>query len=304
MTSTFSHVRALCILLLMALLAAFPVHAQNKQTRQCTAPTAGNPGVACAGNPINLITGNKYQRDTDLPALPGVLGLEIVRHYNSAFGTPNVPNGLVGRGWRLSYEVELIAVGNTLQLIEADGHRIIFNRDPLNRSLCSTSDPANGSIEILRTSRGDEFVWQRHDGQVWRFNHQRKLEQITAPTGEFVSLLYDNAGLLIQVTDPQGRQLQLNYPDRKTARSRTGFNGVQSIDSPVGRFDYHYGSTAPTGSVSVQSALLANLVRVRLPNHTERQYHYEDTRHPTLLTGISVAESTGAAQRVSTFGYQ
>ena len=27
-----------------------------------------------AGNPINLINGNKYQREVDMPALPGVLG--------------------------------------------------------------------------------------------------------------------------------------------------------------------------------------------------------------------------------------
>src|SRR5690606_37635758 len=36
-----------------------------------------------AGNPVNVATGNKYQRETDMPALPGVLGLELVRHYNS-----------------------------------------------------------------------------------------------------------------------------------------------------------------------------------------------------------------------------
>ncbi|MES2317827.1 MAG: DUF6531 domain-containing protein [Pseudomonadota bacterium] len=39
------------------------------------------------GNPIHVITGNKYQREVDLPALPGVLGLEIVRHYNSSLST-------------------------------------------------------------------------------------------------------------------------------------------------------------------------------------------------------------------------
>ncbi|MEB0137398.1 hypothetical protein QN362_18905, partial [Actimicrobium sp. CCC2.4] len=99
----------------------------------------------------------------------------------SVFSVPAVPNGLVGRGWRLSYEVELVAVGNTLQLIEADGHRIIFNRNPLNRALCSTADPANGTLDILRSTRGDEYAWQRTDGQVWRFNAQRKLEQIVAP---------------------------------------------------------------------------------------------------------------------------
>ena len=80
------------------LLLAAPANAQCS-----TPPPGGNPkgngcpGVASlpgggansgAGNPINVMTGNKYQREDDLPALPGVLGLEIVRHYNSAYSAP------------------------------------------------------------------------------------------------------------------------------------------------------------------------------------------------------------------------
>ena len=64
-----------------------------------------------AGNPIDVITGNKYQRETDLPALPGVLGIEIVRHYNSAQAGTDAPLGLLGRGWRLSYETDLYVTG-------------------------------------------------------------------------------------------------------------------------------------------------------------------------------------------------
>ncbi|MFT5589665.1 MAG: hypothetical protein ACI9ZF_001842, partial [Bradyrhizobium sp.] len=74
--SIFQAIRRLCMLLAMVVIGAFPANAQSSQPQskaQCTAPTAGNPGNACAGNPINLITGNKYQRDTDLAALPGVL---------------------------------------------------------------------------------------------------------------------------------------------------------------------------------------------------------------------------------------
>ena len=61
----------------------------------------GGPDVG-AGNPINVITGNKYQREEDLPALPGVLGLENVRHYNSAYVKPATPNGPMGRAWELA----------------------------------------------------------------------------------------------------------------------------------------------------------------------------------------------------------
>lgn len=63
--------------------------------------TKGMPDAG-VGNPINVITGNKYQKEVDLPALPGVLGLEIVRHYNSSLSGPRALPGPVGRGWRLS----------------------------------------------------------------------------------------------------------------------------------------------------------------------------------------------------------
>ena len=59
-----------------------------------------------AGNPINVITGNKYQEEVDLPALPGPLGLEIVRHYNSSHHTTSS----IGNSWRLSYDTELFII--------------------------------------------------------------------------------------------------------------------------------------------------------------------------------------------------
>ena len=109
--------------------------------RACGPNTAGEPCAAGVGNPINVITGNKYQREVDMPALPGVLGLEIVRHYNSDFSSPNIANGILGRGWKLGYETSLYAIGNTIQIMQADGTRIIFGRDFLEPSLCSTTNP-------------------------------------------------------------------------------------------------------------------------------------------------------------------
>ena len=70
-----------------------------------------------AGNPINVINGNRYQMETDMPALPGELGLEIVRHYNSSSARVI---GSLGMGWRLSYETELYVVGQSIQILQAD----------------------------------------------------------------------------------------------------------------------------------------------------------------------------------------
>ncbi|HET6787567.1 MAG TPA: DUF6531 domain-containing protein, partial [Aquabacterium sp.] len=281
---------------------------------------------AGAGNPIHLITGNKYQREEDLPALPGVLGLEIVRHYNSQFSRLSTPNGIMGRGWKLSYETRLYPGEVSLQVVQADGARIIFSKDPLHPSVCTTSDPSQGQIKVIKSPQGRRYEWIWPSGKVLSFNAQGRLTQILAPTGEFVSLQYSGTGLLVSVTDPQNRSLRLNYLDSREAAKREKFTGVVSIDTPVGRFAYEYGSAKPQGSQITDRELRANLVKVNLPTRynpdeqahpltqrgttsstLSRLYHYEDARWPTLLTGISV-QATGQAgqlsrQRLATWGY-
>ncbi len=313
------HKKLRCAALSLSLLASLVI---TGNALACDPPGTGNPGCNGVANPINVITGNKYQRETDLPALPGVLGLEIVRHYNSGFSGPNNATGVLGRGWKLSYETEISISAYNIQITQADGTVLDFGRDPLNPKTASNANPANGRLNIHATSRGDEVLWTKHDGSQYSFNSQGKLSQILAPTGEFVSLQHDAKGWLVKVTDPQGRSLNLNYLDKSSAKANDRFRGVQSINSPVGQFSYQYGSPKPKGSSIADIKLLPNLVAVIYPsNHkndhnskdtTEpqsgRQYHYEDAQHPTLLTGISIVGNSennqAAIQRYATFGYQ
>lgn len=316
------------------LLVAVPANAQ------CSMPAPGGnpngngcPGVASlpvtgansgAGNPINVITGNKYQREDDLPALPGVLGLEIVRHYNSAYSAPSHPNGVLGRGWRLSYETELVDRFGKLQVLQADGGRVIFDRDRNSPTGCSTRNPDYGRMTLGRQNSRPDYTWTWTDGRKLHFNYAGKLDRITAPSGEVVRLLYDDQNVLVRVIDPQGRSLNLVYFDRHIPNQ---FHGVQFIDTPVGRFAYEYGSAMPKDAGLIdQRQLLANLVRVRLPDHFDpdrkahalssrgttrstisRIYHHEDPRSPWLMTGISI-ETAGAdgkpvSTRYATYGY-
>jgi RHS repeat-associated protein len=313
----------------------------------CTAPVAGAPcggqgpaslgntsGVnSGAGNPINLTNGNKYVVEVDLPALPGELGLEIVRHYNSAH---RHVVGQLGVGWRLSYETDLHVVGQTVQILQADGARLIFDIDPANPSQCTGADPAQGRVQIVADARGGRsYIWHwthgEHAGRQLHFDGSGKLVQIRAASGALLTLTRGPRGELLSVTDPQGRSLRLNHGGRsqvrqaeqaRAAQTPAGglersselvvFTGVQSIDSPVGRFAYrHEGANLTQVSLPTQvdesQAAHSFANRVHSTSSITRQYHHEDPRHPQALTGISVlgtgTDGQTLQQRLASYRY-
>jgi RHS repeat-associated protein len=320
-----------------------PVAAQACAPNTCCAtnPTTGTPACgAAAGNPLNVMSGNKFQLEKDMPALPGVLGLELVRYYNSEASLSG-HRGILGRGWRLSYEAELIVQpgGNSITVHQGDGTQSRYFKSLVQPdagwTLYNSNQPGGASVRAKRAAPGStqrtEYVLSAGDRSVNRqtFDSQGKLVLITAPTGEFVSLQRDAAGFLLRVTDPQGRFLALSYLPPRQVVAGDKFRGIQHIDTPVGRFGYEYGSPAPQGSTVDARELLANLVKVSLPTHYDpgtpaniaggnedrgvskssvsKIYHYEDARRPSLLTGISVqgkgSDEKIMDQRMVTWGY-
>ena len=216
----YSPTRSLRTILLGAVLAlpvitvqACPISDTAGKTCSSTATTAIAPVKSGVGNPINTMTGNKYQREVDMPPLPGVLGLEIIRHYNSDLSKASMIPGIIGRGWKLSYETELERDGNNLQVREADGTLHRFICDAVDTTHCDSDDHTEGTIEkqIKSLASDNTYRWVRSNGQVMLFNLAGNLLQIEAPTGEFVSLQYDARNLLMKVTDPQGRELRLHH---------------------------------------------------------------------------------------------
>ena len=283
---------------------------------QAPASQESPDGVAHgAGNPIDVITGNKYQRETDLPALPGVLGIEIVRHYNSTQAGTDAPLGLLGRGWRLSYETDLHVLGEQLHIVQADGARLVFAPDRAQPGRYHHPDPARGAISASTTAGGGARVasyrWIWPDGRTLDFDARGKLLQIRMPSGEFLSLTRGRDGELMKVTDPQGRSLSFEY----APRSSRGFRGVVAITSPLGRFSYtHQNERTLPG--------LSNLIAATHPDGSVRRYHYgadnAEAAHiagaakawPHHLTGIFLTAAPGArtqdepgGRRLSTYGY-
>ena len=257
-----------------------PALAQSCAPNTCCAtnPTTGTPACGAAvGNPLNVMSGNKFQREEDMPALPGVLGLELVRYYNSEASLAD-QRGILGRGWRLSYDAELVvqAGGASITVTAGDGSQTSYFKslvqiDPAG-TVYTSNQPGQGSLIKSHTASSTQYTLTPSSKTRQVFDTQGKLVQIIAPTGEYVSLQRDAAGFLLRVTDPQGRYLALSYLNARQTKAGDKFRGVQHIDSPVGRFGYSYGSQAPQGSQAQQinlPDLLANLVKVSIPTHYE-----------------------------------
>jgi RHS repeat-associated protein len=225
--------------------------------------SSGSPSVS-VGNPLNVITGNKYQAETDLAALPGVLGLEWVRHYNSVYALPQFKSGSFGQGWQHSYDSKLYESNRDIQIVQADGSRFTFSK--INSHLCQAQNPQQG--KLLR--KGKDWAWQWVNGRELLYNPIGQLIQIKARSGQALTLSYDFQQRLKRVIDPQQRELTMHYPDAESKQ-------ITRVTSPLGEFNYRYEA--------------GNLIRVFLPAEQDssrsRQYHYDDRQFTAHLTGIT-----------------
>jgi RHS repeat-associated protein len=278
---------------------------------QPASQTNANEPSPGGGNPINIITGNKYQQEVDLAALPGELGIEVVRHYNSLATSDS---GHVGRGWRLSYETEIRFEGTNLTLIQADGKRYQFKCDAV---LCRTQDWADGVV-LIRTAADTNiksYVWRWLAGNASRreltFDDRGLLLNIRAANGSILTIQRFKDGRIQEVVDPQGRKLVFQYPSAAQLNAQPSrFDGVMAIDTPLGRVEYGHGSAVPLGVAldavttvrghRINTAFLqrqSNLVFAQMTGvefrdlgSAKKHYFYESVfegQH-AYLTGISI----------------
>ena len=148
-------------------------------------------------------------------------------------------------------------------LVRENGSAVSFISDDntLFRSL-------NGTYgELHRVSEG-EIAWRYYatSGEIEDYSLEGKLKTITARGGMKQELVYDvTTGLLNSVRDATGRELSFSYSNNRLVSVTVDGDKTSS---------YTYNA----------SGLITIVTR---PDNTQRIYHYEDTRFPTYLTGIT-----------------
>ena len=218
----------------------------------CMFKTPGNPGGTCAassptnatpvsplvptavGNPLDALTGNKFQQEEDIQAIGDTYALRLNRYYNSQ----SKQLGIFGYGWRSDYEMQLQDTNGRIDIIQADGRQYHFYKthttDPktnLTFTRYQTKDPSLGYVERTNESDPNKPLWQWRlpNGKRFQFiAHRQVTETIQSGTYRYGQLLnvtenpdqanspyweltYDTMGRLAQVRNQTGDTLKFNY---------------------------------------------------------------------------------------------
>ncbi|MGE0315708.1 MAG: DUF6765 family protein [Lautropia sp.] len=286
---------AVAILLAAALpFAAEPVHAQSCSPADggptCPASSGaaslGDPnGIdVSVGNPIDPITGNKYQEDVDAPPLPGPLGLEIRRHFSSHY---TASDDDAGRGWRLSYDTRLYrtratapgTAGERIQIVQADGRRIVFHARAAGVA-CEPEGAGQGAL--ARSDTGWRWTWPGR--RELHFDAAGLLVRIAPIDGgdrESLHIARDAAGRIRSVTDPAGRTMRVEHDTR---------GHLARIEHPLGT--WHYAIDAD-----------GRLLSVGAPDGATRGYRYDDAGFRARITAITRRAADGVVHTVGRWRY-
>lgn len=205
------------------------------------------------GDPINVVTGNVFRRDTDLPSGQTPLALEFVRHYNSRSNSSRS----LGYGWRHTYDRYLTFSSDNIVAWREDGRAVYFS--------ASTLLPESGARERLSYNPDGTYVLTRTDDLKETYDSGGRLADITDLSGNTQALSYDGNGKLATVSDPFGRRLILAYDASGRLTTLT--------DPEANNILYAYDADG-------------NLIEVIYQDGSSKSYRYEDGDIHNL-TGIT-----------------
>ena len=251
------------------------------------------PGENCGGtNPINLGAGNKYQKESDFVGA-GVNPLRFERHYNSnstSFGSA------LSIGWSTTYSRRIDFIRNWASyepgwtvVIRDDGKALDYHQNAAGAAWTPDKDVV-GTLQRFTDSAGATTGWsyQNADDELETYDSAGKLLSISTRENLVQQLTYScktvsatcpvvtpdsvatKDGLLIKVTDSDGRSLQFTY----------GNSGRLSTFTDTSGSVYTY-------SYSGSDLYSDNLTSVSYPGGSTRQYRYGESAY------VSSAPSTG-----------
>ena len=228
------------------------------------------------GNPCDPTTGDKSQPEPDFD----LRWISFRRHYHSLTSTPG---GALGTGWTHSHNIRLtLGVDSTAFPPSTE-----VNVGLLSEDGAQTAFPKRGAYYEANDGSGDRVVqqgssWQlSRTGERLQFNSAGLVQRRDFEDGTSLTYAHDGRGRLLSITHSTGRRVDVQYL-------------VPGDDSLISAL-----VVAGQAVVTYTYSPAGELTTATYADGASRTYHYEDTRFPGYLTGVT-AEDT---QRYSWFGY-
>ena len=230
-----------------------------------SAPVGSTGQTSDHTDPINIATGNMYERVSDYTTV-GTNPLAFIRYYNSYSQQNSLYATALGPNWRSNYDRYLRSVSASLATAErADGQVINF-------TLSGGVGTPESDVDVKLTYSGSTYTLTDSDDTVETYTvaaGKGTLNSIAYPNGYTQTLTY-TTGKLTSVSDSYSRTLTLSY-------TGSDLTGVSTPDSAT--LTYGYTSTAG-------SDLLTSVTYNTSPS-TSQTYVYANTGLPFMLTSIT-----------------
>lgn len=267
---------------------------------------SSSKGAPMVGDPINVATGNKYLEENDY----GVgAWLVLKRFYNSDVATVS---GGFGARWRHSFDRSLehrSFPSDALVFFRPDGKQEVFSH--VNNQWVSSSDVPDTVSEIYGTNGAligyklfvaSLRIYETYDvsGRLIEAADQSGVGvQLVYSTSQTDLVIAPRAGLLLSVTDAQGRQLKFSYDGASRVRQITTPNDekvIYSYDGSSGDLlsvryadnslrQYAYNESPFVGGVSLPGVLTAVI--------DEASVRYEETYYDSNRRAVSSSRPNG-----------
>lgn len=275
------------------------------------------------GEPVIFATGNEVMPETDFRS-PGGMGLSLTRTYDHYWNGI----GIFGRRWLSNYDYKLLFTthdptstcytrpGNTpcdptgkpIWALRPDGRLIKFNYSATPTPGWYEDKPASiakiiktGSSYTLHSESHTVETYDDHgfpsvisdqQGVSWTFSYDAShyLTRVTQSSGRHVDFGWVN-GQLVQVTDPAGNVYHYSYATISVSTDTLAASPSMSpMLLPVGGLD-DPPPMPPDPPIQSMVSLLTNATQPGTQGGapaTVINYHYEDSRFVTALTGKSI----------------
>ncbi len=155
-------------------------------------------------DPVNIILGNYYCKDTDLKLEDHGPSLEIIRYYNSL----DDRTGILGKSWRINYESTLEKRdGGEVAVTYPDGHSVVFS--PVNGTNRYEGPPR--IFDVVYKNVDNTYNLKQKNKITYKYDDKGKLIAITDKNSNTLTIEYNGSGNLYRVISASGKTLTFTY---------------------------------------------------------------------------------------------